>query len=80
MMFETDRSIASGFYCVALGLALQKVPAGPLAEMIRNAQDNPSSDTIRAVREAGRHSDWGRLIDDALIEVGIAAASLLECR
>lgn len=71
---------AASFYCVAMLLALRELPPGEIADLVQHALDNPSPDTVRAVLKAGFGKPWCERIQHALMEVGIAASPLLECR
>lgn len=71
---------ASSFYCVSLLLALRELPAGETADLVQHALDNPSPEAVRAVLKAGFGQPWATRIQHALMEVGIAATPLLECR
>lgn len=79
-MDKTFAGVPSSFYCVALNLALHECGAGPTADLIEHALDQPSPEAIRAVLKAGIGQPWCTRIQHALIEVGIAASSYLECR
>lgn len=70
----------SSFYCVALNLALHELPAGEARDLVEHALDAPSPEAIRAVLKIGFGQPWCTRVHHALVEVGIAATGMLECR
>lgn len=70
--------IPSHMYYIALGLALRE--CGPESYLaVKAAIDDPGPETVRAVLAAGEGHRWRERIVHALVEIGIAASSSVEC-
>lgn len=70
----------NSFYCVAMQLALREIEAPAVRDLVQHALDNPGPEAVRAVLRAGFGQPWAKRVEHAMIEVGIAASSMLECR
>ena len=71
---------SSSFYCVAMRLALRDIETDEVRDLVQYSIDNPGPDAVRAVLKAGFGKPWATRIEHAMIEIGIAASGMLECR
>jgi len=69
---------ARSIYCAALHLSLRDAKDDARLA-IEAALENPSPTTTRALLRASIGQPWQRRIEGALMEIGMAASSEMEC-
>ena len=74
MMSRAEQiSFAAHAWDYALSLCIRTLPDGPEREVLIICEERPTIPSIRAALAIGRHRPWLRLIESALVEIGIVA-------
>lgn len=66
-------SFAAHAWDYALSLCIRTLPDGPDREALIVCEERPTIPNIRVALAIGRHRLWLRLVESALVEIGIVA-------